>query len=116
MAEVLASHLLSTFRVYYLQQGQSDQSLSSTLVDSSLPQLINAADNDLLSFAASMASTHLANDKYKESRHSVTHGAASALITIQRKIDDHKLFINFLIHVGIYKRINLEGRIELRDI
>ena len=102
MVQVLTSHLVSTFDNYEKRNHYApSESLASTL-----PQSISAADSTTLSVAVSEASQHVTNERIN---------GDSALHNIHLKMERHRSFINFLFRAGVYKRVNIRGRIELRN-
>ena len=121
MVQVLTSHLVSTFDNYEKRNHYTAaESLASTL-----PQSILAADPTTLSVAVAAASQHLTNERItsdsrsstmsSSSSSSASYCTASALHNIHLKMERHRSFINFLVRAGVYKRVNIRGRMELRN-
>ena len=120
MVDILTSHLINAFDNYEQRQHVVEN------LELTLHQSIVASDTATLSFAVSAASDHLTNKRIgSESsssslpRSSAVFSAASftasALQTIDLKMKQHKSFVDFLVHAGVYKRVDLRGRMKVRD-
>jgi hypothetical protein len=121
IVEVVSSHLYSAFQTHERRlDAQYEQPLSSRVneknlspfskrLDPLLPPSITNADREVLSLAVIAVSAKLVDEA------SQGKDVMSALDIISDKVQMHQNFILYLIHAGIYKRVNFQGKLTLRD-
>jgi hypothetical protein len=127
--QLLKSHLLSEYVIYKrrLEQfnrsiiGGSLSSISTTNSTTILPPSITSADPTELSLASVAASKSLMDDDYG-SIHRFGNKPIISNFNTTRVLEDvdeksatHGGFINFLIACQLYKKIDIAGRIQLRN-
>lgn len=124
MVDVLVGHLYSAFHTHLrkneslyggltpwsprLDRGSSPFSKRADL--HLLPPSIANADVETLSMAVIAVSAQLADQPVSPSDSTI-----GDYRVIEEKVSLHKKFIKYLIHVGVYKRVNFKGRLVLRD-
>jgi hypothetical protein len=121
VVEVVSSHLYSAFQTHQrrfdaqyelpMSPRVKEKNLSphSKRSDPLLPPSITNADRETLSLAVIAVSTQLVDEPSKGK------DVVIALEIISDKVQMHQNFILYLIHAGIYKRLNFKGKLTLRD-
>uniref|UniRef100_A0A7S3VB51 Nucleoporin Nup133/Nup155-like C-terminal domain-containing protein n=1 Tax=Chaetoceros debilis TaxID=122233 RepID=A0A7S3VB51_9STRA len=129
--ESLAGHVHSAFRTHVLKKEQNKSSVSGGTgspmklfspngsrrggMDAFLPQAIVAAHAETLSAAVVFVSAQLANEASVMGEGGGVGAANSSIQVIQEKLDMHCTFVDYIRFSGIYKRVNVAGKISLRD-
>ena len=123
MVDVLVGHIYSAFETHRrknelkfqlplsprLDRGTGSSPYAKRADSFLLPPAISNADGETLSLAVVAVSAQLVDEPISQS------DSIGELRFIEDKVGMHQSYIKYLIHVGVYKRVNISGRLALRD-